>query len=40
MSVKKMNNGVFVVFKTKHKFSLRFFDKLLDVIFDELLLTL
>ena len=46
----KANNGVFVVFKTKHELKrqfsgnnspiLRFFDKLFDVIFDDPFLTL
>ena len=50
ISVMKANNGVFVVFKTKHelkcRFSgnnspiLRFFDKLFDVIFNDPFLTL
>ena len=49
-SVIKTNNGVFVVFKTKHELKrqfsgntsplLRFFDKLLDIIFDDPFLTL
>ena len=48
--VMKTNNCVFVVFKTKHELKrqfsgntsplLRFFDKLLDIIFDDPFLTL
>ena len=50
ISVMKTNNGVFVVFKTKHELKcqfsgntsplLRFFDELFDVIFDDSFLTL
>ena len=50
ISVMKTNNGVFVVFKTKHELKCqfsgntsplrRFFDELFDVIFDDPFLTL